>query len=128
MERRQSGFTEVYTSMDANSIHLAQALLESEGITSTIKGEVINQIMTGYMGTTWITLSVPYLEKEKAIQILRDAKYQVEEEPQSLSREDQEEALKRWEREKRKRIYLIILAIIAVLVILAFYTQMVQNR
>ena len=122
MDKPQTGFIQVYTSTDANSVHLAQTLLQNEGIVSTIEGEVLGQVMIGYQGLTWVKLLVPISEAERAREILREASFA----PDEAEAFDAYEA--EAERNRGKKITRILLLILLVLALLAAYTYFVQAQ
>lgn len=123
MAHTDSGFILIYTSTDANSVHLAKALLESENIPSTMEGEILNQVMMGYQGTTWVKLFVPKSKAEAAREILSRAGFAPEEDKAEVP---EDETAKYFYARKGKNITLIILGILAVLATLAIYTYLVQ--
>ena len=121
-QKTDSGFIQIYTSTDANSVHLAKALLDSEGITSTIEGEVLNQVMIGYQGLTWVKLMVPIGEAERARDLLREASFKPDE------AEDFEDYEAQTVAQKKRKMTVILLLILVILGLLALYTYLVQPQ
>ena len=113
-----SSFTLIYITLDSGSAHIAQTLLESQGIPCTIEGEIINQVMIGYQGTTWIRLYVPQDRAAEASQLLRDSGFKSEDPDEKAPELSEKELI----RSKNRKIIRVILLILLVLLLLALYT------
>ncbi len=125
MHSVETGFVLIYTSLNPNSINIAKSLLESEGIPCTIEGEITNQVMSGYVGTTWIKLFVPVSEAERSGILLEEAGFT----PEPAEAEDEgrdEVGCSTGTAKLGRQITLILIAILLVLGLLGLYTYFVQ--
>lgn len=125
MHSVETGFVLIYTSPNPNSINIAKSLLESEGIPCTIEGEITNQVMSGYVGTTWIKLFIPVSEAERSGILLKEAGFT----PESAEAEDEGRdgvGGSTGTAKLGRQITLILIAILLVLGLLGLYTYFVQ--
>lgn len=121
----ETGFVLIYTSPNPNSINIAKSLLESEGIPCTVEGAITNQVMSGYIGTTWIKLFVPVSEAYRSGAILEGAGFTPE--PAEADGKERDGAGNATGTARLGRqITLILIAILLILGLLGLYTYFVQ--